>query len=285
MIWLRRLGFRLLLFFALAYAGICTVLLLGQNRLLYVGTALPQHQAPVALPDFSDASGHNIGWVDAPAGPPRGTIVYFHGNNEQAWQAARDYGPYFTQRGWRVVFPEYRGFDFRAGEKPNHDTVIADALAAAKRARQDWPAGPFWVAGNSLGAGIAAQVAAQAEASRILLFVPWDSLSAVAQERFPFVRTKLLLRADDTDYDSCAALAGLGAKTFITYAGQDRIIPYHHAIALARCLNVPAAQVFALPNATHLDWYAELSPSQWNILLNAPQTSLITPPVGAKTQP
>jgi pimeloyl-ACP methyl ester carboxylesterase len=284
MIWLRRLGFRLLLFFALGYACVCVLLLAGQNRLLYVGTALPRHEAPVALPDFMDG-GQRIGWVALPAGPPRGTLVYFHGNNEQAWQAARDYGPYFTHAGWRVVFPEYRGFDFRAGEKPTHDTVIADALTAAKLARQDWPAEPFWIAGNSLGAGIAAQVAAGAGAERILLFVPWDSMSAVAQERFPFVRTRLLLRADGTDYDSCAALAGLGAKTFIIYARQDLVILAHHAISLARCLNVPPGQVLALPGATHRDWYEALSAAQWNNLLDVPQTSLITPADRAKTQP
>jgi pimeloyl-ACP methyl ester carboxylesterase len=270
MIWLRRLGLRLLLFCGLLYLGICAALLLGQNRLLYVGTALPRHEAPVALPDFVDAAGRQTGWVDAPASPARGTIVYFHGNNEQAWQAARDYGPYFTAHRWRVVFPEYRGFDFRGGERPTHDTVIADALAAAQLARRDWPQGPLWVAGNSLGAGIAAQVAGAAGAGRILLFVPWERMSAVAQERYPFVRARLLLRADDTDYDSCAALAGLGPRVFIAYAGQDRVIPAHHAIALAHCLGVPPAQIFALPDATHNDWDRQLSPAQWNILLDGP---------------
>jgi pimeloyl-ACP methyl ester carboxylesterase len=284
MIFLRRLAFRLLLLTGLVYAGICILLLLGQNRLLYIGTALPVHTAPVALPMFDDAQGAQIGWVAAPIGPARGTLVFFHGNNEQAWQAARSYGPYFTARGWRVVFPEYRGFDFRAGERPTHDTVISDALTAAQRARADWPAGPLWVAGNSLGAGIAAQVARAAGAGRILLFVPWDSMSAVAQERFPFVRTKLLLRADGTDYDSCAALSGLGQRVFIAFAGQDHIIPPRHAINLARCLDVPPGQVFDLADATHLDWYRALEPEDWNILLDAPASRLISPPDRAKRQ-
>jgi pimeloyl-ACP methyl ester carboxylesterase len=264
---LRGLGRRLLLTICFVYAGICALLLVEQNRLLYIGTVLPPHDAPLNLPVFADASGQQIGWVISPSGPALGTIVYFHGNDEEAWQAARSYGPFFTARGWRVVFPEYRGFDFRGDLAPTHDTVIADAVAAMKLARQDWPQGPLWVAGNSLGSGIAAQAARPGGAERVLLFVPWDSMGAVAQERYPFVPTRLLLWADGTDYDSCTALAGLGAPVYITYAGQDTIIPPQHAVHLAHCLGLPPARVVFLPAATHLDWHKHLTAWQWDALL------------------
>jgi pimeloyl-ACP methyl ester carboxylesterase len=165
------------------------------------------------------------------------------------------------------VVPEYRGFDFRAGLSPTHDSTIADAVTDMHLARQDWPDGPLWVAGNSLGAGIAAQAAAAGGVSRVVLFVPWDSMGAVAQARFPIVPTRLLLRADGTEYDSCAALAGLKAPVFIVYAGQDHIIPPFHAVNLARCLDVPAARLIALPTATHLNWYETLTAGQWDELL------------------
>jgi len=267
MIKARRLGRRLLLIICLLYAGICAFLLIEQDRLLYIGTVLPPHDDPPGLPPFDDASGRQIGWIAAPTGPPLGTVVFFHGNAEQAWQAAQNYGPYFTARGWRVVFPEYRGFDMRAGLAPTHDSVIADAVAEMRLARQDWPAGPLWVAGNSLGAGIAAQAARPGAAQRVLLFVPWDSMSAVAQERYPLVPTRLLLWADGTDYNSCAALRGISAPVFITYAGLDDIIPAHHALHLARCLNLARARVIGLTAATHLDWYKHITPAQWDGLL------------------
>lgn len=264
----RRLIRGLLLTAAVIYIGICALMLIEQNRLLYIGTVLPPHPASVDFPRFDDASGTQTGWLAAPAGAARGTVVFFHGNDEEAWQSDQDYAGYFTARGWRVVFPEYRGFDFRASEAPAHDSVIADAVATLKLARQRYP-GPLWVAGNSLGAGIAAQAAKAGGAQRVLLFVPWDSMSAVAQERYPFVPARLLLWADGTDYNSCTALAGLGAKTYITYAGQDDIIPAHHAQYLAHCLGVPGGQVFALPAATHLDWYEQLTSGQWDSMLGA----------------
>lgn len=261
----RRLLLGLLMLLGLGYIGICGALLLGQNRLLYIGTVLPAADAPPPYPVFTDASGARTGWVLSPQGAARGTIVFFHGNDEQAWQSVRAYAPYFTARGWRVVFPEYRGFDFRDGQ-PTHDNTIAEAVATMKRAAQLYP-GPLWVAGNSLGAGIAAQAAKPGGAQRVLLFVPWDSMGAVAQERYPFIPTSLLLRLDGTDYDSCAALAGMSAQVFITYAGHDVIIPPHHARNLAACLGVPPDQIFALPTATHLNWYEKLAPSQWDRML------------------
>jgi len=246
--------------------GVCGFLLIAQNRLLYIGTILPPHDPALTLPSFTDAAGRQIGWIAEPSDPARGTIVYFHGNDEEAWQAEAHYARYFTARGWRVLFPEYRGFDFRSGERPTHDRVIADAVAVMHLAARRYP-GPLWVAGNSLGAGIAAQAAGPGNAQRVLLFVPWDSMGAVAQERYPFVPAQWLLRLDGTEYDSCTALAGMGTKTFITYARQDGIIPPHHALNLARCLALPAAQVFGLAAAGHMDWYEQLSPAQWDHLV------------------
>jgi len=263
----RRLVFRALLVVGFIYAGICALLLLGQNRLLYIGTVLPPHDPALALPAFNDTDGKQIGWIAEPSGPVRGTVVYFHGNNEEAWQADQNYAPYFTARGWRVVFPEYRGFDFRSTETPTHDSVIADAVAMMHLAHQRFP-GPLWVAGNSLGAGIAAQAAAPGNAQRVLLFVPWDSMGAVAQERYPFVPTKLLLRLDGTEYDSCVTLQTTRAPVFITYARLDDIIPSHHALNLAHCLGLPPSRIFGLAAASHLDWYEHLTPDQWDLLLS-----------------
>jgi pimeloyl-ACP methyl ester carboxylesterase len=262
----RRLIFRALLAVLGIYVGVCGFLLIAQNRLLYIGTVLPPHPPGLALLAFNGVNNVQIGWLAEPAGPVRGTVVYFHGNDEQAWQADQSYGPYFTARGWRVIFPEYRGFDFRRAEKPTHDNVIADAVAVMRLTHQRYP-GPLWVAGNSLGAGIAAQAAVPGGAKRVLLFVPWDSMGAVAQWRYPFVPAKLLLRLDGTEYDSCAALSGIDAPVFITYAGQDNIIPAPHAQNLARCLDVSGSRLFALKTAGHLDWYKQLSPGQWDHML------------------
>lgn len=269
----------------LIYIAICAFMLLEQNRLLYIGTILPPHDPALILPPFTDASGGLIGWVAEPAGKAHGTVVFFHGNDEEAWQADRDYAAYFTARGLRVVFPEYRGFDMRAPLAPTHDTVIADAVVDVALARHRWPGAPIWVAGNSLGAGIAAQAAATGGVKRVLLFVPWDSMGAVAAERYPLIPVRLLLWAGGTDYDSCAALSPSPAKIFVTYAGRDTIIPTHHAAALAACLGLPAGQTLELPGAGHLDWDRHMTPAQWDNLLSVTQTSLITPPDRAKTQP
>jgi alpha-beta hydrolase superfamily lysophospholipase len=266
---MKRLIPTLLVVFA-AYAGICAFLLLSQNRLLYVGAAYRPHPPGLTLPTFTTASGETVGFVASPAGTPRGTIVFYHGNGEEAWRDDTRYGPYFTSRGYRVVFAEYPGYDMRKGEHPTHDLVIADAIATARQAAQDYPGTPIWIAGNSLGAGIAAQVAGVVNPPRVLLFVPWDNFAAVAQDHYRWLPAALLIRLDGTNYDSCAALQGQGAHVFITYAGLDHVIPPRHARALAACLNVPPTQVVELPAAWHINWDTQLSSAQWDTLLAPP---------------
>ncbi len=285
---IKRVFLGLTLMAAMAYAGICGYLLYNQNRLLYVGTALAAHDAPVNLPPLVGADGKTIGWVMQPQGAPIGTVLFFHGNDQQAWEAARDYGPFFTAHGYRVLFPEYPGYDMRAGETPTHASVLAEARTLAAQTRLSYPGAPLIIAGNSLGAGIAAQAAAAGSPARVLLFVPWDRMSAVAAERYPFIPVRLLLDADGTDYNSCTSLAPLRNKVSIVYEMQDRTIPAHHAQALAACLGLPPARVFALAQGGHGDWYKQLSPAQWDALLAPPQSvrdDLITRQDSAKTQP
>jgi len=273
---------------ASGYAASCGYMLINQNRLLYVGTALAPHDAPVNLPPLTDGNDKPIGWVMEPAGTPAGTVLFFHGNNQQAWEAARDYGPFFTAHGYRTVFPEYPGYDMRAGETPRHDNVLAQARALAARMRQTYPDAPLIVAGNSLGAGVAAQAAAAGDPARVLLFVPWDRMSAVAGERYPYIPVRLLLDADGTDYDSCAALNPLRDKVFIVYEAHDETIPAHHAQALAACLGLPPEHVFGLAQGGHGDWDKQLQPAQWDALLAAVpsvQGDLITRGDSAKRQP
>jgi uncharacterized protein len=278
----------LLLLAALAYAGACSYLLYNQNRLLYVGTTLAPHDAPVNLPPLVGANGKAIGWVTQPSGTPIGTVLFFHGNNQQAWEAARDYAPFLTAHGYRAIFPEYPGYDMRAGETPTHASVLAEARALAAQIRQAYPSAPLIIAGNSLGAGIAAQAAASGSPARVLLFVPWDLMSAIAAERYPYIPVKLLLDADGTDYDSCAGLTPLRGKVFVVYEDQDRTIPAHHAQTLATCLGLPPAHVFALPQGGHSDWDKQLTPAQWDALLAPAQSApddLITRGDSAKRLP
>ena len=252
---------------AAIYIGICAYLLINQNRLLYVGIKLPPHAPGAApLPALRAPNGRFLGWLVSPPGPAKATVVFFHGNDSQAWGVAHDYASPFLAQDDRVIFPEYPGYDMRRVEHPNHNFVIRDARQTLQAIRKTYPNQPIWVAGDSLGAGIAAQVAASVDPQRILLFVPWDRMSDVAAERYPYVPVHFLLWADGTDYNSCSALAGLQKRIFVVYAKQDTVIPAPQALALAKCLGVPDSHVLMLPKGQHAAWYKHMTAHDWAVL-------------------
>jgi uncharacterized protein len=250
--------------FAVAlYLALAGILYSSQDRLLYVGTAIP---APTHLPPgpfIPDGQGHVWALVANPSGTAKATVLFFHGNGNQAWMTEAHDADFFTSRGYRVVFAEYPGYAGRAGS-PSRQLVTADAAALFAEVRRRYHDTPLWLAGESLGAGIAALTARQDKPARVLLFVPWDRLGAVAAEHYPYMPVQLLLRAD---YDSCAGLAGMGDRTVIVYADRDVVIPPVRARHLAQCLAVPDSQVIELSQSGHGDWTTNLTSAQWNFLL------------------
>lgn len=103
--------------------------------------------------------------------------------------------------------------------------------------------------GESIGSGPAAGLARQSiPPDKIVLVVPFDTLASVAQEKFPLLPVRLLLR---DCWDNNAALYGYAGKLEIYGAIDDQIIPIGHAERLAR--SVPRAVFHAIPGG-HNDW-------------------------------
>lgn len=201
------------------------------------------------------------GKVYSAAGEAQGTVMVFHGNagtiNDREKLAQQ-----FTNRGLRVILAEYPGF----GEREGWATVSA-ALAAGMddftHAQKRW-SGPYYVAGESFGAGIAAQVASRNPTTihGVLLFTPWDSLKNVVDEKFFGVPVGWLLRKH---LDSKQALEAYPGNIGIVAAGADSLIPVSHAQELAKSL--PRAVYRELPGAGHNTWPMELTRLDWDQLM------------------
>lgn len=225
-----------------------------QNRFLYFPNddkPTPQMLSEAGL-QFWQASGSDyrglIAAGDVPA--PHGTIILFHGNGGTAYDRAF-YVPPFQALGFRVIpaeYPKYGGRPGKVGEKP----FVADALKTATLACREFGE-PIYLAGESLGCGVAAAVAKQTDVpvAGIILITPWDTLAAVAKSLFPFLPVQLVL----TDkYDSIGNLKSFRNRIAVVGAERDEILPVRHAVNLYHHLPEGKKKLWIIRGAGHNDW-------------------------------
>jgi len=204
------------------------------------------------------------GWLRAAPDVARGTVILFHGNGGHALH--RDwYADVLQQHGYRTLLAEYPGYGHRSGSKDEASLAgeAAEMIAALGR---EFP-GPLVVAGESLGAGVAAAALAKpgsaSGVSGVLLITPWDTLMNVASHYYPRALVRLVLR---DRYDSVANLAGYAGPKLVMIAGRDSIIPAELGRNLFAGLG-PQKRLVELPGADHNDWMGAMSVAKWREIL------------------
>jgi pimeloyl-ACP methyl ester carboxylesterase len=239
------------------------VITLLQDKLLYFPDRLPLAQwlsraQAAGLAPWPDAAAPRGLLAEPRPGPAGGTVVVLHGNAGSA--LFRDYYlPVLQPLGLRVVLLEYPGYGPREGAL-GEKSFVADASAAVRDLRATYGA-PILLLGESLGAGVAAAVAAAAPESvdALLLATPWDTLANVAAHHYPWLPVRLLL-ADR--YDSVGNLSRFAGRSVVVVAGGDEIIPPRFAEALYRAL--PAEKrLTTVADARHNEWFDGLDAAWW----------------------
>lgn len=239
-----------------------------QNSMLYYPSPyLPSEDALRAegMQFWPNAAQDYRGFIGtAPIAKPKGTIVVFHGNAGTA--AGRGhYVNVLTNLGYRVILAEYPGYGGRKG-KLGEKEFVNDAKETLQLVSEQFN-GPVFVSGESLGCGVVA--AAVAKDSRvkingIILITPWDTLLAVAKEKFRWFPVRLFL----TDkYDTVGNLKTFQGKIAIVGAEQDEIIPIQHAQALYQSISV-GKKIWIIKGAGHNDWPGIMNPLWWREIMD-----------------
>lgn len=163
------------------------------------------------------------------AAPGRPTLVFFHGNGSRIEESALA-TTLLGQRGNGLLLVEYRGYRGNPG-KPSEQGLYADGRAALT-----WldahgvPANQRILIGNSLGSGIATQLATEQPIAGLVLVSGFTSLPDVAAGHYPWLPVKLLLR---DRYDNLTKLEQINAPILVLHGTADTLIPASHARALA----------------------------------------------------
>ena len=184
------------------------------------------------------------------AAPGAPAVVFFHGNGENL-ETMRLGGLYddLDRLGVAWLAVDYPGYG-RSGGSPSEERLVEAALGGFDELGRRFPGRPRVICGWSLGAAVAAQLAARraAEVDGLMLLSAWTDLPSLAGEHFPGWLVSMLLRER---YDSLSLAAELPGPALLIHGGRDEIIPVEHGRRLAEAL--PAVTYREVPGAGHND--------------------------------
>jgi hypothetical protein len=234
-----------------------------QNKLLYYPAAyLPSQNELEAegLQFWPSASNDYRGFISKiPADAGKGTVIVFHGNAGTASDRSY-YAHRLAVSGRRVILAEYPGYGKRKGEL-GEASFVKDAKETVRLAFAQF-GGKIFLLGESLGSGVAAAVAKDSPIpiEGIILVTPWDTLHAVAREKFPWMPVGLFLK---DKYDTVVNLKTFPGKIAVIGAERDEVIPIGHALALYKALP-GAKRMWTIKGAGHNDWPGSVDAAWWN---------------------
>jgi uncharacterized protein len=207
-----------------------------------------------------------------PSAAIKGTVIWFHGNAGLGLDRA-SLAPTFARRGLRLVFAEYPGYGARGGA-PSERTLVDDAQALYAKVSQQYVDLPVIVIGESLGSGVAVQVAAQPAGrppSRLVLLTPFLSLAETAARAYWFLPARYLVL---DRFDSAGQLPRYAGPVAILVAGQDEVVGAAQGRALAQLARSRGETHFLeLAGASHNSWSEVIAEAQWTELLGMPPVS------------
>jgi hypothetical protein len=234
----------------LAAAGLYGALLLamyvGQAGLLYLPD-MPSRELAATPADIGlayetvridTADGPRLhGWY-LPAQAARGTLLFFHGNAGNISHRLDSLRIFHALR-LNVLIFDYRGYGQSEG-KPSEEGTQRDALAAWRHLVQVRGESPQRIVlfGRSLGAALAAWLAARERPAALILESGFTSVPDMAAELYWWLPARTLARLN---YATADYLGGVRSPVLVAHSPDDEIIPYHHGRALYAAAPEPKA--------------------------------------------
>lgn len=215
----------------LLYLASLTWLYVNQRSYTYPGAT---HAGSNALADPEMVSlrtpdGFVLRAIYRPARDGQPTIVFFHGNGDTN-AGSRVATQAFARAGYGLLLPEYRGYAGNPGS-PSEEGLYNDGRAALQWLMNHGVQGPqIVIMGNSLGSGVATEMAMEHRVAALILVSGFTSMVDVVQLQLPFVPAGLLVR---DRFDNERKLARIGCPTLILHGEMDTLIPAAQGAALA----------------------------------------------------
>jgi uncharacterized protein len=238
----------------LLYCVAGLVLYYMQDKILFRPEALPADHAynftqphqEVNIP-YDPTSNINIIQFKPATQPPKGVVLYFHGNRKNiSWYA--NYADSFTRRGYEVWMPDYPGYGKSTGEF-TEQRLYDWALQTYKLARVRFNPDSIIIYGKSLGTGIAAQLASVRDCKYLLLETPYYDFPSVIGQYAPVYPLGSMIRYKIPTYKY---LKSVTAPVIVFHGTSDGVIRHSNGKKLQPFLK-PGDQFISIEGGSHND--------------------------------
>ena len=173
----------------------------------------------------------------------RKALLYFGGNAEVVADGAEVFESKLED--YTTYLIEYRGYGESSGS-PTQSGIVSDGVEIYDLISPNHE--EISLFGRSIGTGVAMQVANKRDVVKIALITPYDSITALAQERYPIYPMEWLLK---DKYDSLSIAPSIKADTIILIASDDTVVPKQHAYRLSSAFDSDYLSVVEIADTTH----------------------------------
>ncbi len=256
----------LAIFVAIIYLAMAAFMYVAQRNLQY----FPQQsveagiEAPAeyGLDGFSVASIHTgdgetlVSWLALPPKADAPVIFYMLGNAGTMGDRAERFR-LLHEQGFGVLALSWRGYGGSTGS-PTEKGLVEDGRAAMKFLQeQGISAARIILFGESLGTGVATQLAANPETAplAIILDSPFTSAADVARLRYWYLPVGLLMKDQFRSLDFAPRVT---VPVFVLHGTADRIVPYVQGRRLFEAFTAPK-EFLTLQDGNHIDPLTEVS--------------------------
>lgn len=243
----------------IAYGAVAAAIALFQRKLMYHPNKHINPPEAYGLKDVEDimlrsGDGTPIQVWKHKAKDGFPTIIYFHGNAGNIADRAAKFSS-FIDYGYGLLALSYRGFGKSEGA-PEERGIYNDARAVVDyaRTRLHIPPGKLIYFGESLGSGVAVQMASESTPALLMLEAAYTSVETRSAEMFPYVLFARKLVRDK--YDSLAKIRAVRAPLVMIHGAQDSTIPLAHGRRLFAAAHEPKSMV-VYPEVNHTDYTNE----------------------------
>ncbi len=203
---------------------------------------------------IESANGRVVHAIHAPAPPGAPTIVHFHGNGEALDHLLR-LSLSFQRAGVGFFAVEYPGYGLSRDTQVSEAAIYEDADVALVHLRDELgvPKERMVIEGQSLGTGVAVEMAHRGHGSRLVLISPFTSMVDMARRIVPVLPASVVVR---DRFDSAGKAAAVSLPALVIHGSDDELIPVDMGRRIAGLL--PHARLVVLAGAHHNDvWSSE----------------------------